>query len=97
MEDEGTVDSSGNEGDDQAGGVRAGDGIPIFDFIVRQKPVENMCGCKGADSAISRKDNHHDHTARHSDAAQTACTMSFAHSANMQTCTASLCRAVWSW
>ena len=59
---------------------------------------ENLCGCNRRPSAISRKDNHHDHTARHSVAAQTACTMSFVHSANnMQVCTGALCRAVWSW
>ena len=35
MEDAVTVGSSGNEGDDQEGGVRSGDGIPFLDLIVR--------------------------------------------------------------
>ena len=34
VEDEGAGDSSGNEGDNQVGGVRAGNGIPIFDLIM---------------------------------------------------------------
>ena len=108
MADGGTGDSCGNEGDDQEGGVRAGNGIPIFDLIMIPAPVETKkwgeqksVKLQGRRSREFKKIffkkflNKHNHPARHSAAEQTACTMSFAHSAYMQVCTAALCRAGW--
>ena len=59
--------------------------------------VRRLKHCNYRRDAISRKDNHHDHTARHSAAAHTCMLALWAKLIVHAVCAAALCRVVWSW